>query len=388
MTALSNLKVIDLTVARAGPAAVRQFADFGADVIRIEEPSGGEGVTGGHETPDYLNLHRNKRAIGIDLKRPAGIEVLHRLVMRADVLVENFRPPVKHRLGIDYATLSALNPRLVYGSISGYGQDGPASALGAVDQIIQGVAGAMSVTGTVESGPIRAGFAVSDMAAGQQLAIGLLTALLERERSGLGQWVHVSLLEAMISFLDFQAARWTVDHEVPGQEGNQHPTITPMGTFATANGLVNVATLGAKSWRTLCDALGHPELATRAEFSSMGLRGRNRAQLFDLLQQIFLTQTSAHWIDVLTAVAIPCGRVNRLDETFADPQVVHLGMESSVVHETRGAVNVVRQPVNLLRTPAVMRTASPLPGRHRDEILQELGYSTAEIAGLVSDGVV
>jgi crotonobetainyl-CoA:carnitine CoA-transferase CaiB-like acyl-CoA transferase len=304
---LDDLVVVDFTVARAGPVAVRQLADWGARVVRIESEDPSTALVGDHTSADYLNLHRSKELLQLDLRSDEGRRTVHRLVEGADVVVENFRAPVKHKLGIDYETLSAINPRLVYGSISGYGQHGPYRERGAVDQIIQGMGGLMSITGPPGHGPVRAGIAVSDMAAGHQLAIGLLIALHERGRTGRGQWVQVSLLEAMISFLDFQAARWTVDGHVPQSEGNHHPTACPMGAYTAADGHLNVAAPSDRLWAQLCGVLDDSAIADDERFATPRSRYRHRAELNAALDVVFSARPRSEWIAMLDAVGVPCG---------------------------------------------------------------------------------
>lgn len=358
---LDDLTVVDLSIARAGPTAVRYLADWGAHVVRVESNHPGMAMTGDHQSADYLNLHRSKQMIQLDLRDDADRERLYELVERADVVVENFRAPVKYKLGIDYETLSARNPRLVYGSISGYGQDGPYWHRGAVDQVIQGVGGLMSVTGEPGAGPLRAGIAVSDLAAGHQLAIGILIALHERARTGRGQWVKVSLLEAMLSFLDFQAARWTIDGHVPVSEGNHHPTATPMGTYTAADGFFNIAAPSDKLWRQLCAVLEDPALADDERFSTARQRYQHRNELNALLDERLLRRPRAEWAELLDAVGVPCGPVLTMDEVFADPQVVHLDMLREVDHPKRGKVRVLRNSITMSESRPVTPTASPVP---------------------------
>jgi len=387
---LDDVRVIDLTVARAGPTCVRQLADWGAEVIRIEPPARpaepdivGERRSGS----DFQNLHRNKRALSLDLKRPEAREVLLRLVDRADVLVENMRPPVKHRLGFDWATLHARNSRLVLGSISGFGQDGPYAERGGVDQIAQGMGGLMSVTGLPGTEPTRVGIPVSDLAAGMSLAIGVLVALHERERTGEGRWVTTSLLEAMIAMMDLQAVRWTIDGVVPEQEGNHHPQFLPMGCFRTADGWVNVAGPSGRLLRNFCKAIGLPDLPADPRFDSAARRFRNRAELNEIVAARLRRRTTREWIEALNEVGVPCGPVYRMDEVFADPQVRHLGMTQPVEHPELGRLELVRNAVRLYGGPATVRTPTPAAGEHGDEILAEHGFTAAEIAALRAKGV-
>src|SRR5271163_3380511 len=330
---LSRFTVLDLTRVRAGPTAVRQLADWGADVIKIETPSApgaGEPMGGPRHGPDFQNLHRNKRSLTLDLKAPEGIEIFRKLVRRADVLVENYRPDVKTRLGIDYAALQPLNPRLVYASISGFGQTGPYRDRPGFDQIAQGMGGLMSITGLAGQGPVRVGIAVADLTAGVFCAMGILLALLEREESGEGQWVQTSLLAAQVAMLDFQAARWLLAGEVPEQAGNNHPTAIPTGVFATADGHINIAGSGPELFTRLCKALGAEQLAADPAYSSGRARLTNRDQLNAAIDAITRTRSSAEWIEILNHAGVPCGPINRIDQVFADPQVRHLGIARAI----------------------------------------------------------
>ncbi len=386
---LSHFKVIDLTVARAGPTAVRQLADWGADVIRIEPPARGENMTGtGRYGPDFQNLHRNKRCLTINLKEERGLEIFFKLVREADVVVENFRAEVKHRLGVDYESVRKVNPRIVYGSISGFGQDGPYRSRPGVDQIAQGMGGLMSITGLPGQGPVRVGVPISDLCAGMYLAIGLLVALLEREKSGEGQWVHTSLLEAQISMLDFQAARWLISKEVPSQAGNNHPTGIPMGVYPTSDGHINIAAPGDRMFRIFCKGIGAEELLERPEYADSEKRSRNRDQLNAEIDEYTRKREGGHWIELLNELGIPCGPINSIDQTFADPQVRHLGIATPVEHPKLGSIEVVGQPVNLTRTPQRMRSAAPDKGADTDEVLAALGYDSQTIAELKEKQVV
>lgn len=384
---LSDITVIDLTIARAGPTAVRQLADWGADVVRVESPEGGF-QAGGRTSPDYLNLHRNKRSIVIDLKNPDGQAVLHRMVKSADVVVENMRTPVKHKLGFDYQTLANINPGIILGSISGFGQNGPYSQRGGVDQIAQGMGGMMAITGLPGQGPVRAGVAISDVTSGLQLAVGILTALHERHRTGKGRWVHTSLLESMIGMLDFQAARWTVASDDPPQAGNDHPTMGPMGMYKTMDGYLNLAASGGRLWEALCSELGVVEWLEDERFSSMSARRDNKTVLNVLIEERLSQDTTEHWVLRLNEVGVPCGPVNTVAETFSDPQVQHLGLASPVSHPTAGEIKILRNATNLEGVSNDIRSASPLKGQHSEELLTQFGFSDEEIDSLAHSGVV
>jgi crotonobetainyl-CoA:carnitine CoA-transferase CaiB-like acyl-CoA transferase len=387
---LDDIRVIDLTVARAGPTCVRQLADWGADVVRIEPPTApaAPGTVGTRHGPDFQNLHRNKRSLTLNLKANGAHEVLMRLVDGSDVLIENMRPSVKHRLGFDYETVHARNPRLVYGSISGFGQDGPYADRGGVDQIAQGMGGLMSVTGLPGSEPTRAGIPVSDLAAGLYLAIGVLVALHERDRTGSGRWVQTSLLESMIAMMDFQAARWTVDKEVPEPAGNHHPTNVPMGCFATADGYVNIGGADGRLLANLCEVVGLPWLPADPRFDSLARRSANRAELNALIGDRLRTRSTADWVAAMNAAGVPCGPVYRMDEVFADPQVEHLAMTDAVDHPVLGRLEIVRNAVRMTDTPPTVRTPSPEVGANTGEVLGELGYQPAEVERLRADGVI
>ncbi len=388
---LSRFKVLDLTRVRAGPTAVRQLADWGADVVKIEappEPGSGEAMGGPRHGPDFQNLHRNKRSLTLDLKAPEGIEIFRKLVRQADVVVENYRPDVKTRLGIDYPALRELNPRLVYASISGFGQDGPYRDRPGFDQIAQGMGGLMSITGLPGQGPVRVGIPIADLSAGIFAAMGILVALLEREVSGEGQWVQSSLLAAQIAMLDFQAARWLIAKEVPEQAGNDHPTSIPTGVFKTKDGHINIASAGDPIFRRLCRALDRPDLADHPDYRGGRDRSKNRQALNAAIEAITATRDSAEWIDRFNEAGVPAGPIYAIDQVFADPQVKHLGIAQAVEHAALGRIEVVGQAVTLSRTPSRLKTASPEAGEHTDAILGELGYSAADIAALRQRNIV
>jgi crotonobetainyl-CoA:carnitine CoA-transferase CaiB-like acyl-CoA transferase len=382
---LEPYTVIDLTRARSGPTCVRQLAEMGATVIKVESREQDDFT---RDEFDFQNLHRNKRSITLDLKHPRGVEVLKKLVAKADVLVENFRPDVKHRLGIDYEALSQVNPRLVYASISGFGQSGPYRDRPGYDQIAQGLGGLMSVTGLPGQGPVRVGIPVADLTAGMFLAHGVLVALLERERSGKGQWVHTSLLEAMVRMLDFQTTRWLIGKEIPPQAGNDHPTGIPTGVFKTADGHMNIAASGQHMYRRLCEALDVKHLIDDPRFNTPQDRSKNRVACNEELEKATATKTSAEWVEILNKAGVPCGPILNVKEVFEDEQVRALGLSVKIRHPRLGEQEVQNLPVTLSRTPGAVRTASPDLGEHTDQVLAELGYSREEIAALHRDGAV
>ncbi len=384
---LARFKVIDLTRVRAGPTCVRQLADWGAACIKVEAP-GPDGFTAERHGPDFQNLHRNKRSITLDLKQQAGVAILKQLVAQADALVENYRPDVKFRLGIDYESLKQVNKRLVYASISGFGQDGPYRDRPGFDQIAQGMGGLMSITGIPGQGPVRAGIPIADLCAGIFAAQGILIALLEREESGEGQWVQSSLLAAQIAMLDFQAARWLIAKEVPGQAGNNHPTNIPTNVYRTKDGHINISAAVNEIYSRMCEAMGAPGLATDPQFATPKARRQNRDKLNAIIDEICATRSSAEWVEVLNAAGVPCGPIYKMDEVFADPQVKHLKMEVPIEHPKLGYQELLNQAMILSRTPSSIRTATPEHGEHTDEVLKSLGYDAAAIEKLRAEKVI
>ncbi len=386
---LARFTVLDLTRARSGPTAVRQLADWGANVIKVEELGEQDGDGSPFDKrhgPDFQNLHRNKRSLTLNLKSPEGVAVFKKMAATADVIVENYRPKVKNRLGIDYESIRAINPRIVYASISGFGQDGPYADRPGLDQVAQGMSGLMSVTGLPGQGPVRAGIAIGDSSAGMFLAFGIVTALLDREHTGEGQWVHTSLLQALIAMTDFQAARWTVAQEVAGQAGNNHPTAIPTGTYKTKDGHINIAGSG-QLFERLCKAIGLPDLPRNPDYSNSTIRSKNRDALNKLIAAQIETRNSAEWIEALNAAGVPCGPIYRMKEVFADPQVQHLGLSAPAKHYRLGEIGVVRNGINFSKTPFTVRKAAPDKGAETDEILKEYGYSDADIARLKAGGI-
>ena len=389
--ALSHIRVIDLTRVRSGPTAVRQLADWGADVIKVEapesvEPDGALGAS--RHTSDFQNLHRNKRSITLNLKQPEAIEILMKLVETSDVVVENFRPDVKDRLGVDYESLKLRNPRIILASISGFGQDGPYAKRPGFDQIAQGMGGLMSITGAPGEGPMRVGIPVADLTAGLFCAMGIQTALLEREKSGIGQWVNTSLLQAQIFMLDFQAARWLSEKHVAGQAGNNHPTSVPTGVFKTSNGSINLAVAGETIWRRFAEAVDKKEWLEMHEFKDAKERLKNRDYLNKLIEEVTISKTSDEWVEKLEKVGVPCGPINSIDKVFSDPQVKHLGIAQSVDTIPFGQTELVGQPFNLSRSPSIMKQRPPEKGEHNEDVLLDLGFSNEELDEFKSKNII
>jgi len=383
--ALERFTVLDLTRVRSGPTCVRQLADWGANVVKIETPpqleGAGDAPGGPRDGPDFQNLHRNKRSITLNLKSKEGLAAFKRMVKKADVVVENFRPDVKKRLGIDYNDLKKVNPKIILGSISGFGQDGPYAERPGFDQIAQGMGGLMSITGLPGQGPVRVGIPVADLCAGLFCALGILVALLEREKSRKGQHITTSLLQAQIFMLDFQAARWLVKGEVPGQAGNNHPTSIPTGVFKTADGHINIASTGGRIWERTCQALGKTELAKRPEYVTAELRSKNRDALNAEIEAITVHRTSADWVDRFNEAGVPCGPIFSIDQVFSNPQVEHLAIAQPVKKNGK-AMRLVGQPMSLSRTPSRLVSWPPEIGEHTDQVLKEFGFRAKEIAAL------
>ncbi|MBM3534545.1 MAG: CoA transferase [Alphaproteobacteria bacterium] len=390
-TALQRFTVLDLTRVRSGPTAVRQLGDWGANVIKIEMPPGleaGEAMGGARHGSDFQNLQRNKRGMTLNLKSPEGVGVLKRMVERADVVIENFRPDVKERLGIDYGALRKVNKRIVYASISGFGQDGPYRERPGFDQIAQGMGGLMSITGLPGQGPVRVGIPIADLTAGIFCAYGILVALLEREVSGEGQWVQTSLLQAQMFMLDFQAARWLMDGEVPKQAGNNHPTSIPTGVFKTRDGHINIAATGGKIWERFCKAIGAEEWLTNKDYATATERSKNRHALNAEIERRLQDEDSDSIIERLNVAGVPCGRINNIDEVFADPQVRHLEPYDEIDAKKGPKTKFLAQPVRLSRTPSKGKVCPPEIGEHTDEVLKEFGYDDIAIADLRSRGAI
>ncbi len=390
--ALANLRVLDMSRVRAGPNCVRLLADFGADVIRIEPPKGvdpNEGMfAANRDGGDFQNLNRNKRALTLNLKKPGALEIMMRLVKTADVVVENWRPDIKKKLGVDYESLAAVNPRIILASISGYGQTGPYASRPGFDQIMQGMGGLMSVTGIPGGGPVRAGLAVADMSAGLYAGIGILVALQERERSGKGQWVQASLLHAQIAMMDFQAARYLNEGDIPGQAGNDHPTSSPMGLFEASDGVFNLGASGQGNWVRLAELCKKPEWLTDPDFANEKTRAVNRARCNKLLNEVFRTNTVAYWVEALNNAGIPAGQVYNVPEMFEDEHIKQAHISKSVKDSAGKDKHFITQPAMLSRTPADVVTTAPGWGEHTDEVLAEVGYSASEIAKFHDQGVV
>ncbi|MEQ8355797.1 MAG: CoA transferase [Kiloniellaceae bacterium] len=383
--ALSHIRVLDVTRVRSGPTAARQLADWGADVVKVEPPESVEpdGALGaGRHTPDFQNLQRNKRSITLNLKEPDGLEIFYKLAEKADVIIENFRPDVKGRLGIDYPKLKEINPRIILASISGFGQDGPYAKRPGFDQIAQGMGGLMSITGEAGRGPCRVGIPLADLTAGLFCAHGILVALISREKTGEGQWLHTSLLQSQIFMLDFQAARWLTKGEVPQQAGNNHPTSVPTGVFKTKDGAINIAVAGETIWQRFAKAIGRPDWLETDDYKDNASRLQRRDQLNGEIEAITVTRKSIDLVTLLLDKGVPCGEINSIDEVFQDPQVQHLGIAQEADTVPFGHTRLVGQPVVLTGTPSRIVQPPPERGEHTQEILEEIGYDMQRVEDL------
>jgi crotonobetainyl-CoA:carnitine CoA-transferase CaiB-like acyl-CoA transferase len=386
---LSQITVLDLTLARAGPTCVRHLSDWGAQVIRIERPaSDDEDLVGNRHGFDFQNLHRNKRSMQLDLKSPEGHAVFMRLVQTADVIVENMRPAVKQRLKVSWDDVRTVNHRIIYGSISGFGQQGPYSQRAGVDQIAQGMGGLMSITGFPGQGPVRVGVPIADLTAGTLLALGIMVALFDRHRTGTGRWVYTSLLESQIFMLDFQASRWLMNREVALQVGNDHPTATPTGVFPTSDGRINIAASSSRVWSRFCEIIGHPEWKDHEQWSTQANRLRNREALNLAISKIIEGETTRYWIDLFDKTGVPCGPIYTIDQVFADPQVQQLGITSTVAHPTLGEKKIVASALNIMGYSKTDVTPAPEADADTEAVLRSLGYSGEEIVEMREKAVI
>ena len=403
--ALSHIRVLDLSRILAGPWAGQILADLGADVIKVERPGPGDDTRGwgppwikddqGQDTSVasyYLCANRNKRSITVDITQPEGQDIVRRLAAQSDVVLENFKLGGLKQYGLDYDSLKAVNLRLVYCSITGFGQDGPYAPRAGYDFLIQGLGGLMSITGRPDgepgAGPMKVGVALTDILTGLYATNAVLAALAWREKSGEGQYIDMALLDVQVACLANQAMNYLATGSNPRRMGNAHPSIVPYQDFPTADGHMILAIGNDGQFARFCEVAGRPELAADARFATNRARVENRAELIPLLNEITATRTTTEWIAQLEARAVPCGPINGLAEVFADPQVQARGLAVKMPHSEAGEVPLVASPIRLSKTPVEYRRAPPLVGEHTDEILADLGVDAAGIAGLRERGVV
>jgi formyl-CoA transferase/CoA:oxalate CoA-transferase len=391
---LQELLVVDLTRALAGPYCTLMLADLGARVIKVEAPAGGDDTRGwgppflGGESAYFLSVNRNKESLTLNLKDPRGQEVLHRLLARADVLVENFRPGIMDRFGFGYPAVHERYPRLVYCSISGFGQDGPYRERTAYDLILQGMGGLMGMTGEEGGPPVKVGVAIADICAGMFAAFAILVALRVRDRTGRGQWIDAAMLDGQIAWLTYQAGNYFATGENPRRLGSAHPSIVPYQAFRTADGHINVAVGSEAIWERFCAALGREDLVADPRFRTNPDRVAHRDVLLPLLEATFAAQPTAYWRSVLDAAGVPNGPIYLLSELFADPQVLHRDLVVEMEHPTAGRIRQTGLPVRFSETPGAIRTPPPRLGEHTDAILRELGYDPRTIEQFKGEGVV
>ena len=394
MLPLDGIRIIDLTRFLAGPFCTMELGDFGADVIKVE-PVDGDPSRFQTLRPDLVGnsyffaaANRNKRSITVDMKADAGREIIRRLVRRADVVIENFRPGVMERLGLGARVLREQNPRLVYCGISGFGQSGPYSQRPGFDQVAQGMSGFMSITGQEPTGPTRAGIALADLVCGMTACRGVLLALLARERTGHGQDVYVAIVDAMVALLTWSAGMYFETGIPPGVAGNHHPLSSPFGVYQAKDGPFILAAGNEAMWRRLCGALGRPDLLNDLRFTTTNDRVAHRADLNAVLGPLFQTRASAEWVEFLNQRGVASGPIYNLGDVFRDPQVLHEQMLVTMPHSVHGTVKLIGLPIKLSETPGAVRRAPPLVGEHTDEILRDAGYSTSDIARLRASGVI
>ncbi|MEE2880903.1 MAG: CaiB/BaiF CoA-transferase family protein [Chloroflexota bacterium] len=395
MKALQDIQVLDLTRALAGPFCTLMLGDYGADVIKIEIPETGDDTRHwgppfiGDESAYFLSINRNKRSLTLNFKEPEAIKIFLKLVEKADVVVENFTPGVMKRFGLDYETVKAINPSIIYCSISGFGQDGPYQNRPAYDQIMQGVSGLMSITGEPDGEPQKVGIAVSDIGAGMWAAFAVMTALHHRSNSGDGQHIDISMLDAQVAWMTYQAAYFFANEEPPKRLGAAHPTLVPYQAFMSQDGkYVNVAVGSERLWERFCEGVDRMDLKDDPNFAQNGDRVRNRSTLVPLLQEYFLTQPADYWVDALQAVNVPAGPINDLADVFSDPQILHREMLVEIPHPTLKSIKQTGLPLKFSVTPGAFDKHPPLLGEHNEEILNSLGYSAQDIAGLTNNSVI
>ena len=395
MKALQDIQVLDLTRALAGPFCTLMLGDYGADVIKIEIPETGDDTRHwgppfiGDESAYFLSINRNKRSLTLNFKEQEAIKIFLKLVEKADVVVENFTPGVMKRFGLDYEAVKAINPSIIYCSISGFGQDGPYQNRPAYDQIMQGVSGLMSITGEPDGEPQKVGIAVSDIGAGMWAAFAVMTALHHRNNSGDGQHIDISMLDAQVAWMTYQAAYFFANEEPPKRLGAAHPTLVPYQAFMSQDGkYVNVAVGSERLWERFCEGVDRMDLKDDPNFAQNGDRVRNRSTLVPLLQEYFLTQPADYWVDALQAVNVPAGPINDLADVFSDPQILHREMLVEIPHPTLKSIKQTGLPLKFSVTPGAFDKHPPLLGEHNEEILNSLGYSAQDIAGLTNNSVI
>jgi len=394
MPPLDGIRVIDLSRVVAGPFATMTLGDMGADVIKIEQPGRGDESRTfgppfhGGESPYFLSVNRNKRSCTVDLKHEAGKAILWRLLTSADVLIENFRPGAMTRLGFDYASVSARYPRVVYCSISGFGDSGPDASRPGYDLIVQGESGLMDLTGDPDGPPTRVGTAIADLTSGLMAAQGIVLALYARQTTDRGQHVRVAMLDAVASLLTYNSGSYFASGESPTRSGNEHPTVVPYGMLRAKDGWINLAIANDSLWRRYCAAICRPDLRDDPRFGSAPSRVEHRQALMPTIRALTAARTVDDWIETLGAAGVPCGRIRNVAEVCTHPQLIERGKLVEHPHPTAGTLKMIGQPIELSDTPSVVDRAPPLLGEHTDDVLREVGYTDAEIQGFRTSGAV
>ena len=395
MKALEGIRVLDLTRALAGPFCTLMLGDHGADVIKIELPGTGDDTRHwgppfiGEESAYFLSINRNKRSLTLNFKEARAKEIFLQLAVKADVVVENFTPGVMHRFGLDYETVKAANPKIIYCSISGFGQTGPYKDRPAYDQIMQGISGIMSITGEPQGEPQKVGIAITDIGAGMWSAFAIMAAVFHRGQHGEGQYIDISMMDAQVAWLTYQAAFYFANGQPPQRLGAAHPTLVPYQAFMCQDGkYINVAVGSERIWERFCQGLSRQDLKDDPDYATNADRVRNRETLVPLLQEFFLKRTVAEWVSALNPVSVPCGPINDLGDVFADPQLLHRQMYLEMPHPTLGTIKQTGIPIKFSRTPGGLDRPPPLLGEHNQEILRELGCSDAEIQRMADESVI
>jgi formyl-CoA transferase/CoA:oxalate CoA-transferase len=391
---LEGLRILDLSSYLAGPYCSMILADLGADVLKVEQPGTGDGSRQWgppfieNESAYFLSINRNKKSMTLNLKTEKGKEILHKLASQCDILLENYRPGITQKLNIDYETLSKLNPRLIYCSISGYGQDGPYRVKPAYDLIGQAMGGLMSLTGEKGGPPVKVGVAIADICSGMFAAIGILAALTAREKTCRGQMIDTSILDGQVAWLTHQAGNFLATGKNPERLGSAHPTIAPYQAFKAEDTYFAVAVGSENLWKAFCEALGLNKLMSDPRFIRNPDRVRNRDELTRSLEKFFASKPAKEWVEIMDKAGVPASLIYSLNEVFKDPQVLHRRMLETVQHPKAGAIKVVGIPIKMSDTPGSIRTAPPMLGEHTKQILETLGYVEAEIEEMRKTGII
>ena len=395
MKALEGIRVLDLTRALAGPFCTLMLGDYGADVIKVEMPGSGDDTRHwgppfiGEESAYFLSINRNKRSLTLNFKEPQAKKIFLQLAEKADVVVENFTPGVMSRFGLDYDTVKGTNPKIIYCSISGFGQSGPYKDRPAYDQIMQGISGIMSITGEPNGDPQKVGIALTDIGAGMWSAFAIMAAVHHRDQHGEGQSIDISMMDAQVAWLTYQAAFYFANGQPPQRLGAAHPTLVPYQAFMCKDGkYINVAVGSERLWDRFCQGINRQDLKDNPDYAINGDRVRNRDVLVPLLQEFFLSRTVADWVEDLLKVSVPCGPINDLSDVFSDPQLLHRQMYQEMAHPTLGSIKQTGIPIKFSRTPGSLDRPPPLLGEHNQSILKELGYSDADILGFSEASVI